>query len=244
MSSKRNFLGIWIPAGLWLDGTISITQKAILLEVQSFTEHNYNCFVSNDHLAKLCTVSASAIEKAIRDLCKRGLLHRKTEYNGTYRQRVLTVHKDVVDSWQHPQQTEVPTRNKLRQHPQPDEATQPQPAEVPTRSQLRNKNTVEEYSNKNTISKDRPHPNSKEEVEEYILHLCDNPHSTATDIYDYYEANGWKQSNGNKIKNWKAAARGWINRQKQYTNERSTNKKGYNAISNADLTEAIRKQAQ
>ena len=223
---NRQFLGIWIPAALWLDNTLSITQKAILLEVQSFTEHNYQCFVSNEHLAKLCAVSSSAIEKAVRDLCKRGLLHRTTQYNGTYRQRILIVPTDIRESWAHPQPAEVPP---------------PQLAEVPPRSQLRNNNTIEQYNNNNTIKKGSTHPNSAEVVELYILDLCDNPHEVAAQIFDYYEANGWRQSNGNKIKNWQAAARGWINRNKNFSNARSTGKKGYSAISNADLTTAIKK---
>lgn len=32
---------------------------------------------------------------------------------------------------------------------------------------------------------------------------------------DHYEANGWKQSNGNPIKNWKAAVQGWGRRKFQ-----------------------------
>ena len=34
-------------------------------------------------------------------------------------------------------------------------------------------------------------------------------------FFDYYESNGWKVGK-NKMKNWKAAARGWHNRSKQY----------------------------
>ena len=238
---NRQFLGIWIPAALWLDNTLSITQKAILLEVQSFTEHNYQCFVSNEHLAKLCAVSSSAIEKAVRDLCKRGLLHRTTQYNGTYRQRILIVPTDIRESWTHPQPAEVPPRNKLRHPPQPAEAPPPQLTEVPPRSQLRYNNTIEQYNKNNTTKKGSTHPNSAEVIELYILDLCDNPHEVAAQIYDYYEANGWRQSNGNKIKNWQAAARGWINRNKNFSNARSTGKKGYSDISNADLTAAIQK---
>ena len=75
---KRQFLGIWLPARLWLDHDTSMTQKAILAEVQSFAANGLPCFVSNEHLANLCGVSISAVEKAVKGLEARGLLQRYT----------------------------------------------------------------------------------------------------------------------------------------------------------------------
>lgn len=49
-----------------------------------------------------------------------------------------------------------------------------------------------------------------QEIEDYIKEMGydDDPGA----IYDHYEANGWKQSGGNSIKDWKAAIRGWHRR--------------------------------
>ena len=48
--------------------------------------------------------------------------------------------------------------------------------------------------------------------------------SYADPFWDHYESNGWMQNRGKPIKDWKAAARNWIRRQKDFTpesNERS-----------------------
>jgi hypothetical protein len=43
----------------------------------------------------------------------------------------------------------------------------------------------------------------------------------AEPFFDYYETNGWVQGGGKKpIRNWEAAARGWVRRQKQFNDEK------------------------
>lgn len=59
-----------------------------------------------------------------------------------------------------------------------------------------------------------------EEVLEYFtnhksLPLAKDP-VCAEKFFNHYEANGWVQSNGMKIKKWRAAASGWILRMRQY----------------------------
>ena len=49
-----------------------------------------------------------------------------------------------------------------------------------------------------------------QEIEEYVKEMGWNDDPGA--IYDHYEANGWKQSGGNGIKDWKAAVRNWHRR--------------------------------
>ena len=51
--------------------------------------------------------------------------------------------------------------------------------------------------------------------------------SEALAFFDYYEANGWTQGRNKPIKDWKAAARGWIRRSHQFKkNERQNQRTG------------------
>ena len=109
--STRDFQGIWFPAALWKDRTLSMTQKVILLEVRSFQKHGMACFVSNEHLADLCGVSCSAIEKALQQLVQSAHLKRWTEYNGKRRTRLMTVLHPQM--WEHPQPVEGTTHSQL-----------------------------------------------------------------------------------------------------------------------------------
>lgn len=46
-----------------------------------------------------------------------------------------------------------------------------------------------------------------------------NAPTMAEPFFDFYDANGWVQGKGKPIRNWEAAARGWIRRQNQWNNE-------------------------
>lgn len=237
--SSRDFQGIWIPAALWNNRTMSMTQKVILLEVRSFQRNGMPCFVSNEHLAALCNVSSSAIEKALRSLVQMGHLKRWTDYDGKKRSRLMTVlHPDM---WDDPQQTADTTRNQLSTPPATNCGDTPQSVEVTTRSQVRNNNTREQ--NKEQTKRKEATPQSIEHVTEYFraVLLVADPQSMAEDFWNYYESNGWHVGK-NKMRSWHAAASQWNKRQKQYNEQRTTKGRGYNRVNSADLANAIRNQ--
>ena len=236
--NTRDFQGIWIPAALWKDRTLSMTQKVILLEVRSFQKQGMACFVSNEHLAALCGVSCSAIEKALKQLVQVGHLKRWTEYTGKKRTRLMSVLHPQM--WEHPQPAVAPDQNKLREPPTASCGNHPQPAAAPTHSQLRNNNTREQ--NKEQTKRKEGKPQNMEAVVAYFQKLLvPDPQSMAEDFWNYYESNGW-QVGRNKMKSWHAAASRWNKQNQKYNEERNAKGRGYAAINSADLATAIQNQ--
>ena len=237
--STRDFQGIWFPAPLWKDRTLSMTQKVILLEVRSFQKHGMACFVSNEHLADLCGVSCSAIEKALQQLVQRAHLKRWTEYNGKKRTRLMTVLHPQM--WEHPQPAVAPNHSQLREPTTASCGTYPQPAEAPTHSQLRNNSTIEQ-NKEQTKGKKESTPNSIEDVKDHFRKLLvPDAAGMAEDFWNYYESNGWHVGK-NKMKSWRAAASRWNKQNQKYNEERTAKGRGYAGVNSADLATAIRNQ--
>jgi hypothetical protein len=61
-------------------------------------------------------------------------------------------------------------------------------------------------------------PPTEQEVTEFLISLnwpADNG-ATARAMIDYYAQQGWRLSNGNMMKDWNAAARGWLRNQQKW----------------------------
>ena len=185
----RNFKGVWIPADLYLDTNLTWTQKIILLEVDSFSKNNLDCFVSNEHLAGLIGISESGIEKAIRSLVDSKRLERKRTFINGGNRRLLR----------------LPTSLRCGSQPHSDE--------VRTLTQVRHTIT----NDLNQLPKPiKGRPKNFDEVLEYFKDLgmlLDE----AQKFVDWYDSVGWKVKGGNSIKDWKACARQWKRRNKQNT---------------------------
>ena len=188
---SREFKGVWIPAPLYLDTSLSWTQKLILVEVDSFTKNNLDCFVSNSHLAKFIGVSESAIEKAISSLVKGGFLERTLtkKVGGTH--RVLKSTLSLVG---------VTPSISCESHPQLDVGDTPK--------KVRHTNTT--TTNTKTTNTKKGKPSSFLEVFDYFTEL--QIPLEAQKFCDWYDSVGWKVKGGNSIKDWKAAARQWKSR--------------------------------
>lgn len=81
--SQREFLGIWIPAEVWLDQRLTMTEKAFLAEIESFTKNGKTFHKSNDTIRKEYGITPKTVQRIIKKLMELGLL--ECYFNGRVR---------------------------------------------------------------------------------------------------------------------------------------------------------------
>lgn len=202
---EREFKGVWIPAEIWLDARLTLVEKALYAEIDSFSGNGKSFHKANETIQLEYGVSRPTISKAIKKLTDLGFI--SASFDG--RTRHLTVQAD----------RKIFTGSRKNSFGQ---------QEKNLRAEGKNStstNTVERTV-ENTSKKSKTRPKGLEEVLESFKEVGAEE-SEALAFFDYYEANGWTQGRNKPIKDWKAAARGWIRRSHQYKkNERQNQRSG------------------
>jgi hypothetical protein len=72
--AKRKFQGVWIPAAIWLDRTLSITEKVMLVEINSLEQPDRGCYAGNDYFSGFFDLSKSRVSEIISNLASKGLI--------------------------------------------------------------------------------------------------------------------------------------------------------------------------
>ena len=196
MSHERQFCGVWISADVWLDKRLSLVEKALLAEVESFTGNGKTFHKSNDTIQTEYGISKNTIARALRKL--EHLEFVDIQFNGRVRHVSL-------------REGRLPKMG--RQTMQNGEAASPNVVATNTTKKTRN----------NTTKESKARPVDLEEVVKAFTEVG-SAEDDAMHFYDYYSANGWTQGRGKPIKDWKAAARGWIRRSSQYKKNERTRK--------------------
>lgn len=70
----RKFQGVWIPADVWLDRGLSITEKVMLVEIGSLQDEKRGCYASNAHFAAFFDLSVSRVSEIISGLAAKGMV--------------------------------------------------------------------------------------------------------------------------------------------------------------------------
>lgn len=71
---KRDFKGIWIPKGIWLDTRLNSLDKIILVEIDSLDATEEGCYASNKYLAEFCQCTETKISTSIKKLVELGYI--------------------------------------------------------------------------------------------------------------------------------------------------------------------------
>ena len=69
---ERNFKGIWIPKEIWLAENLTLQEKVILVEIDSFDNEERGCYASNNYFSKFFNISPSRISQIISSLVSKG----------------------------------------------------------------------------------------------------------------------------------------------------------------------------
>lgn len=215
---ERQFKGVWIPAEIWLDARLTLVEKALYAEIDSFSGIGKSFHKANETIQLEYGVSRPTVSKAIKKLESLGFI--ESTFDG--RMRHLTVQAD----------RKIFTGRGKESFGQPERNLRAEGKNSTS------KNTIERTT-KNT-TKESGRPKGLEEVLEAFKEVgADEAEGMA--FFDYYEANGWTQGRNKPIKDWKAAARGWIRRSQQFKrNDKSTSR----GVADGSLIEAhLRKLA-
>ena len=82
---NRDFKGVWIPAEIWFDKDLNITEKVLLVEIDSL-DNEKGCFATNKYFASFLNKSKSYISRCISKLKENGYIYEE-DFDG--RKRVL-----------------------------------------------------------------------------------------------------------------------------------------------------------
>lgn len=85
---ERQTKGIWIPIEIWEDKNLSWNERILLLEIDSFTTKDKDCFTSNEYIANLLNVSETTANKILSSLIEKGYVI-KTAFDGGNKFRLI-----------------------------------------------------------------------------------------------------------------------------------------------------------
>lgn len=77
-TKERDFKGIWIPKELYLDTSLTWTEKILLLEITSL-DKGEGCYAGTKHLADHAMVSVAQCNRSLKTLSEKGLITIKEE---------------------------------------------------------------------------------------------------------------------------------------------------------------------
>ena len=192
---ERIVKGIWIPIEIWQNRSLSWNEKILLMEIDSFTAKDRECYISNEYIAELLGVSVSWASKCLSHLLELGLV-RVVKFDGR---------KRYVEST-------IQFKADLNESSMQDG----------TKVQHTNNN---EYINNNSLYKKGSSRFQKPTIEEIRQYCLEEGYNVdAEQFFNFYESKGWLVGKS-PMKNWRAAVSTWNKREKEIPQRKRESRK-------------------
>lgn len=186
---NRDFKGIWIPKGIWLDKRLNALDKIILVEIDSLDANEEGCYASNKYLADFCQCTETKISTSIKKLVELGYI-KITSFDG--RKRYIKSRLKEIE-----RQTLKNLKADFKK--------------VKDNNIYNNIDNNIDNNKKENIKRKIFKKPTIEEINEYCKER--NNGIDAEAFYDFYESKDWYVGK-NKMKDWKACVRTWEKRNK------------------------------
>lgn len=189
--------GIWIPIEIWQNRSLSWNEKILLMEIDSFTAKDRECYISNEYIAELLGVSVSWASKCLSHLLELGFV-RVVKFDGR---------KRYVEST-------IQFKADLNESSMQDG----------TKVQHTDNNEYININNNSLYKKgsSRFQKPTIEEIRQYCLEKSLNV--DAEQFFNFYESKGWVVGKS-PMKNWRAAVCTWNKREKEIPQRKRESRK-------------------
>lgn len=182
---ERIVKGIWIPIEIWQDKSLSWNEKILLMEIDSFTAKDRECYISNEYIAELLGVTDRCARKYLSHLLQLGLI-RVVKFDGRKRYVESTI--SFQAEWN------ICSRQDGVSVPHTDN---------------------NEYINNNSLYKRESSRFQKPSIEEIRQYCSSRGNNVDPDqFFNFYESKGWIIGKS-PMKDWRAAVRTWEKREKE-----------------------------
>lgn len=188
--------GIWIPIEIWQNCSLSWNEKILLMEIDSFTAKDRECYISNEYIAELLGVSMSWASKCLSHLLELGLV-RVVKFDGRKRYVESTIQfKADLNESSMQDGTKVPYTNNN-----------------------------EYINNNNSLYKKSSSCFQKPTIEEIRQYCLEKGYNVdAEQFFNFYESKGWLVGKS-PMKNWRAAVSTWNKREKEIPQRKRESRK-------------------
>lgn len=81
-NNGRGFIGMFIPAEIWLHQDLNITEKCLIAEIVSLNKYADGCFASNAHFSKILNLSKNRVSTILNKLQEKGWIKLTNTWSG------------------------------------------------------------------------------------------------------------------------------------------------------------------